>query len=436
MQKAQKTAVDFLKKHQMAHQDIDIDKDVRVLLDDMDKGLAGRDSTLAMIPTYMQVDAEVPVNKPVIVMDAGGTNFRVATVWFDDNKKPAITNFQLYPMPGIKKEVGKAEFFGIIAGYVKDVLEKSTNIGFCFSYPTEILPNKDGKVIAFSKEVKAKEVHGHIIGESLNQAIAAAKLGDAKHTVILNDTVATLLAGRDYQNRVFDGYIGFILGTGTNSCYVEKNSNITKIKGLSPTDSQIINIESGGFGKCPMGKIDVLFDKTTVNPGVHTFEKMISGAYLGPLCLIVLQTAAEEGLFSKGPAEAIKAAKKLETKDLSDFLTFPETGSNPLAVVGKKGNADDVTKLYCLVEQIVERAAKLTAINLSSAAIKSDKGKNPNRPICIVAEGTTFYHLKGLLSKVEYYLTDYLERQQQIYYDIISVDNATLIGAAIAGLTN
>jgi len=33
-------------------------------------------------------------------------------------------------------------------------------------------------------------------------------------------------------------------------------------------------------------------------------------------------------------------------------------------------------------------------------------------------------------------LKQYLENQCEIYYDIINVDNATLIGAAIAGLTN
>jgi hexokinase len=85
---------------------------------------------------------------------------------------------------------------------------------------------------------------------------------------------------------------------------------------------------------------------------------------------------------------------------------------------------------------MVERAAKLTAINLSSAAIKCGKGRSPSRPVCIVAEGTTFYHLRSLKHKVEFYLTQYLTKEKDIYYDIVNVENATLIGAAIAGLTN
>ncbi len=73
---------------------------------------------------------------------------------------------------------------------------------------------------------------------------------------------------------------------------------------------------------------------------------------------------------------------------------------------------------------------------MSAAAIKSGKGHNPCRPVCIVAEGTTFYHLKSLKQRVEYYLKDYLVNEKGIFYETINVENATLIGAAIAGLTN
>jgi len=338
-------------------------------------------------------------------------------------------------MPGVQHEIGKDEFFKIMAGYLKDVAGAAQNIGFCFSYAVEMFPNKDGRLIRFSKEIKAKDIVGQFIGENLNRALSSMGLGGDKHIVLLNDTVVTLLAGVGYQNRSFGSYIGFILGTGTNTCYVDKNTNIKKTKNLDPLKCQIINTESGNFGKIKQGKIDVAFDKSTVNPAIHKFEKMISGAYLGSLCLATIHKACDDNLFSTGVANALWQISELDTKDMNAFLLYPY-GQNLLADVAKQGNADDSLTLYYIADRLTERAAKLTAINLSAMAIKSGQGTDPSRPICIVAEGTTFYQMKGLKNRVEFYLKQYLENKLGIYYEIISVDNATLIGSAIAGLTN
>jgi hexokinase len=435
MKKIKQNVTRFLKKHQMDYLDVDIDLVIDSFLSEMQKGLAGKNSSLEMIPTYIETGLEVPINKRVIVIDAGGTNFRVATVYFDENKKAVIENLRLYKMPGVQHEIGKDEFFKIMAGYLKDVAGTSQNIGFCFSYPLAMLPNKDGRLIRFSKEIKANQVVGELIGENLNRAIVSIGLGSEKNIVLLNDTVVTLLAGIGYQNRSFGSYIGFILGTGTNTCYVEKNSQLKKNKNLDLLKSQIINTESGNFGKIKQGKIDVAFDKSTINPGVHKFEKMISGAYLGPLCLAAIHKACDDGLFSKAVANAIWQISELDTKDMNAFLLYPY-GSNPIADAAKQGNVDDCLTLYYIADRLTERAAKLAAINLSAMAIKSGCGTDPSKPICIVAEGTTFYHMKGLKNRVEFYLKQYLENKLGIYYEIISVDNATLIGSAIAGLTN
>jgi hexokinase len=427
----------FLREYNMYHADIDMEKTCRTFLQEMDRGLAGRKSSLAMLPTYLDIERKIPRNKPVIVMDAGGTNFRVATVAFAPGGTASVEDFRVYPMPGIKKEVGKEEFFGTMAGYVEDVLDESRNVGFCFSYPIEMFPNKDGRALYFSKEIKAPEAAGQMIGQNLNLAIRRMGHEGRKKVILLNDTVATLLAGRGSAvGRRYDSYIGFILGTGTNTSYVEQNREITKAKDLDRAKSQIVNVESGGFGKAPRGPIDLEFDAASVSPGINVFEKMISGAYLGPLCLKTVHVAAKDGLFSRAAAKKLKAVRQASTKDISDFLTAPEEGDNPLAQALAGQREDEVVALYHLVDALVERAAKLTAINLSSAAIKCGKGQNPCRPVCIVAEGTTFYHLRSLKHKIECYLTQYLQNNKGIYYDIINVDNATLIGAAIAGLTN
>lgn len=433
-------ATDFLKQYKMDPEQIDMEECCNIFLDEMEKGLADKESSLEMIPTYIETEKDVPIGKKVIVMDAGGTNFRVAAVHFNKDKKAVIEDFKLHEMPGVAKEVSKKEFFETMADYVKNVINKGANIGFCFSYPAEIMPNKDGKLIRFSKEIKAKQVQGQMIGESLNKALQSAGK-EPKHVVILNDTVTTLLAGRAASfGQSYDSYVGFILGTGTNCAYIENNENIRKKPDLDVGKSQIINVESGGFGKAPMSVIDKKFDKTTNNPGVHTFEKMISGAYLGPLILETIRQAAKDELLSEIAYDRLFALKELTTKDVNDFLYEPKTGENPLSrVLTERSDSMaylDFGIMYDLADSIVTRAAKLTAINLSSALLKSGKGQSPEKPVCIVAEGTTFYKLKDFQSKVETFLTNYLVTQKGRFYEIINVENATLIGAAIAGLTN
>lgn len=428
-------AIDFLSAYEMDHQNIDFDDHIERFLREMEAGLAGLPSSLEMIPTYLQAVHDIPVGRRVIAADAGGTNFRVAAVYFDEDRKPVIENLRTFSMPAVESQLGRTAFFDTMAGYFAGVMDASEKVGFCFSYPTEITPSRDGRLIRFAKEIKAPEVIGQMVGENLNLAFGRLGLGPSKHIVLLNDTVAALLAGVGFQNRQFSSYIGFILGTGTNCAYVESNANISKQKGLDLQQTQIINTESGGMTKAHWGQIDRRFDASTVNPGVHFFEKMISGAYLGPLFLTVLRQACRDGLIAGGAAEAIRQLHDLPTKQLNYFMLYP-WGDNPLAAALRCGSSRDTELAYVIADRLVERAAKLAAVNLSAMAVKCGQGTNPACPICIVAEGTTFYQMKTLKSRVEFYLKQHLENQRGIYTEIIGVEHAALIGAAIAGLTN
>lgn len=421
----------FLEEHKLRADDINTQQIVDLFTSEMLKGLDGRESTLRMIPTYIEADNQFLTGVPVVAVDAGGTNFRAALVKFNLMGKLEISNLMNAKMPGLEGEISKAEFFKTIAGYVKPNAELSDRIGFCFSYPTEILPDKDGILLQFCKEVQAPQVVGELIGKNLLEYLGMQE----KQIVLLNDTVATLLAGKSASfGHEYDSFIGYILGTGTNTCYIENNRNILKINDLDPVKSQIINIESGAFGKVPQTDIDIVFDNTTVNPGNYKFEKMFAGGYFGGLCLTALKAAAKEGVFSGAALSAMMSINELSSEDVNNFVSNPKSGRGPL--YNCKMNSTDEETCIEIIECLIDRSAKLVAANMAAVILKTNKGKSAERPILITIEGTTFYRLHNLRNHFERYLKEYLSDERQRFYEFTEVQQSSLVGAALAALIN
>lgn len=422
-------AYDFLKRHGLRAEDVDSDKVLDFFSSEMKRGLEGKESSLAMIATYTEAGNDIPDGESVIVMDAGGTNFRTCLVTFNDGVAE-ISDFQKVGMPGAKKEVTKKEFFSILADNIERFMGKSKKIGFCFSYAAEITPDHDGIPLMFSKEIKAPEVIGKRIGKELLSELSSRGYDTEGMTVsVVNDTVATLLAAKAAYKGDASTYIGFILGTGTNTAYVERNSNIKKLT-LSE-GSQIINVESGCL-KLEISEIDAEFMKTTKDSNAYHLEKKISGAYLGPFTLFVLKKAAKEGVFSSQSAENLSEMNDLETKDVGGFLREAGDFSNPLSFFS--ANKEDAKNAYIIMRSIVERSGKLTALNLTAAVIASGEGEDPRRPVVINADGTTFYKTCFLEDYVKEYLDQILWKKEGKVCQIVSIDNSPTIGAAIAGL--
>ncbi|MBN2656198.1 MAG: hexokinase [Spirochaetales bacterium] len=434
------TAVkDFLGKLNMFHEQVDMEKAYQHFLAEMEKGLNGEQSSLKMIPTFIESEMEIPVNEKVIVMDAGGTNFRTALIHFDENRQVVIDRFKKSPMPGSDRVLTFDEFFDTLADAVMDIAEESGKIGFCFSYPTEITPDKDGRLIKFVKEVQAPEVEGKMIGKNLLERLKSRGVKRDHRIVILNDTVATLLTGKaSAPERNYEEYLGFILGTGLNSCYSESNENIHKLDTihLDGTHSQIINVESGNLSVQERGKLDKVLDEKTSVPGSYFLEKMTSGAYFGALVSEVLFEAERSDLFDKGFTSELEIAGNLNTRQVNEFLQNPFMKENILTKICDRHSGHNRELLYCLIDAMLERAAKLIAVNMAGIILKSGKGESPVRPICLTVDGTTFYAYHKFRFRVEKYLNNFLTGERKRYYDIVKVEDAPLIGAAIAALTN
>ena len=428
----QEKVSEFLRKYHQRPEDIDLYELTDNMLKDMTNGLENKESSLMMIPTYLATNGKADYSQPAIAIDAGGTNLRVALVSFsEDGKTMVLEGLKKQKMLGVDKPLSKDEFFEGICQLCLPLLDKTDKIGFCFSFPCEIQPNKDGRIIYFSKEVNVIGAEGALIGEEMKKWFKAHGVDKELSIVILNDTVATLLGGPAIVNtKSVDGQIGLIVGTGVNTAYSEDVERITKLP-VKAEGKMIINMEAGGFNKFPMGEFEKRMDNNSANPGDHELEKCISGVYLGNVIAYTIKQAAKEGLFSEH--NRIADLPYFTMVEVDAFLRDPY-GHNLLA--DACSNDDDVETMYCFIDQAIDRGAKLICGNLSACMIKMDGGKKRSTPVRIVVEGSTFHRCYSYKQKVEYYLRTYTNERLNRYYTFVTSDDANMAGSAIAVLLN
>lgn len=428
------TKVDgFLRKTGMHFDTIGLRENCDEFVEEMRRGLAAEPSSLLMLPTYLRAEGQVPQNREIAVMDAGGTNFRVATVTFTADG-PKIDRFNKFPMPGTQGRIGRDEFFDTIADRLLPVLDVGDTVGFCFSYPTEILPNCEGRLLYFSKEVHVDDVVGQLIGAGINEALAKRGLGP-KTFILLNDTVATLLGGvASTMDKSYESHIGYILGTGTNTCYIEDCASIVKSPEAAAMGGRmIVNMETGNYNRIPQGEFDRALDASTDNPGRYKMEKMISGHYQGTLICLTVRAAAAEGLFSPAFRQRLERVQDFSMYAIDQFCFFPYGGGE---LAGLCDGDSDALTLFEIIDASFERAARLTAINLAAIHLRTGAGRNPTRPVCVTAEGTTFYKSKLFRGKLDHYVRVFLNDTLGVYCEFNRAENVTLIGTAVAGLLN
>ena len=426
-----KTPEEFLEENGFTvAEKIDRQGMIATFLSEMEKGLKGEPSSLRMIPTYVGVNGRIPEGAKAAVLDAGGTNFRSAVV----SIPPTVEDKKNQPMPGAKSDVTEDEFYAAFAEELKRVAPKATvkKYGWCFSYNCDATPELDAKLNCWTKGIKAPTIVGQYVGKELLKRLGGGEIA------IVNDTVATLLAAKATEgDKTYSSYLGFILGTGTNTAYVERNASITKLAGLDPNGSMIINAESGSFDKLEQSAFDRAMDAKTMDPGKNPLEKMIAGGYLGGVGLELYKAAAKAGMFSAKAASMIGGLGTLETMDFDNFCAaFRKEGrENPLDAIFAE--ADDAKMARRLGLPVFERAAVLTAIHLAAFCIKSGEGADPSAPIAINADGSTYYKTRAIpfAETVKKELDDLLVKRRNVHYCITpQVDDAPMVGAAIAAM--
>lgn len=374
-----------------------------------------------MIPTYLSDAGEIPKGEPVVVIDAGGTNFRCALVSFTD-EGCRVENLSKWKMPGIAAPATWEVFIRFAADAIQPLLEKTDKIGFCFSYTADITPEMDGKVIRIDKEVVITGCEGQLVGASLLAELERRGM-TGKKIVILNDTVAVLMGGLADGREPAGCAVGQVSGTGTNTCCSLPERRIGKL-GRNGSRRMIVNLESGMYDGMPRGDFDRELDEESHNPGLKHFEKMTAGVYLGELCHRMLLAAGREGLLSPAAAEKAQALGWIDSAVIDAWA------------MGEKleqisGNEEDADFVQTVCAAMFERSARCMCTNLAAILLLSGE---ESAGIC--AEGSLVQKGRVYRPSLEKLVQEVLRDQLGRRVSFTVGYETTLAGSAAAALLN
>ena len=120
-------ALSFLTKYEMGPETVRPAEMAPEMTREMERGLRGEGGSLAMIPTYLSDHGQLPLDQPVAVIDAGGTNFRRALVSFTEN---GVREEELkkWRMPGIERPTSWDEFIRFTADAVEPLMDRTDKV--------------------------------------------------------------------------------------------------------------------------------------------------------------------------------------------------------------------------------------------------------------------------------------------------------------------
>jgi len=379
----------------------------------VEEGLAKDNAEIQCLPTFITPKSN-NINGKALVLDLGGTNYRVATVNFANDKAT------IHPENGWKKDLSimktpgftREELFKELADPIGEIKrDVEIPIGYCFSYAAESLPDGDAKLLHWTKGVHIKEMLGQPVGKPLLEYLNERNEPKFTSIKVLNDTVASLFAGLTDSN--YDAYIGLIVGTGTNMATFIPADKITKLPASIQADGLIpVNLESGNFHPPFLTTVDEMVDACSDSRGMQRFEKAVSGMYLGEI------------LKSTFPLDEFE--EKFDAQKLTTIMNYPDIHKE---------------KYVQVAHWIYNRSAQLVASSLAGLISLLVSYNKDIKKVCLVAEGSMFWSLNRndknynvlVMEELDILLNELGIGDVKVH--INKMNNANLIGTAIAALS-
>ncbi|EFB18048.1 hypothetical protein PANDA_010708, partial [Ailuropoda melanoleuca] len=376
----------------------------------MVKGLRGEASSLRMLPTYVRATPDGTERGDFLALDLGGTNFRVLLVRVTAGGVK-ITS-QVYSIPEDVAQGSGQQLFDHIVDCIVDFQQKqglsgqSLPLGFTFSFPCRQLGLDQGILLNWTKGFSASDCEGQDVVCLLREAIGRRQAVELNVVAIVNDTVGTMMSC-GYEDPRCE--VGLIVGTGTNACYMEELRNVAAVAGDS--GHMCINMEWGAFGDD--GSLDLLrtcfdanVDQASINPGKQSFEKMISGMYLGEIVRHILLRLTSLGVLFRG-----QQTQRLQTRDIFKTKFLSEIESDSLALrqvrailedLGLPLTSDDALMVLEVCQAVSQRAAQLCGAGVAAVVEKIRENRGLEELTVSVGVDGTLYklhpHFSGLVA--------------------------------------
>ncbi|XP_066447431.1 hexokinase-3 [Eleutherodactylus coqui] len=379
-------------------------EDVRDLMaDNMERGLKAEPDhppTLKMLPTYVHSTPHGTECGEFLVLDLGGAKFRIVYVMLDGSRGVEMDN-EVYGIPEEIMSGTGEKLFDHVAECLGRFLEKRKikdkifPLGFTFSFPCQQSQLDKSVLISWTKGFSCSGVEGQDVVQLLKDAVH--RRGDFKVDVIaiVNDTVGTMMSC-GYKDHSCE--VGFIVGTGTNVCYMEDMGNVEAVEG--DEGKMCINVEWGALGddgglRDIETEYDQQIDKASHAPGKQRFDKMTSGMYMGEIVRQILIKLANKGLLFGGVTTSQLLAKEaIQTKDVSEIENDDSGLSNAKALLTSLGlnpTEQDCVLVKCVCSAVSTRSAKLCAAGLAAVANRiKNNHHDPMGPITVGVDGSVY----------------------------------------------
>ncbi|KAL7670019.1 hypothetical protein ACOME3_004961 [Neoechinorhynchus agilis] len=426
---------------------------MRVVNDEISKALdpqPDQTSELKMVNTHIY---DIPTVKSTfrgkfLVVDLGGTNFRIAEIDFHDDRT-VDERTKVFMIPDRLLTDDGQKLFDHVATCLGSFLrvrnlayrKSKLPLAFCFSFPCSYTDVRHATLIHWAKGFNCKKTVGEEVGQMLQNAMDNQKETRAEVKAVINDTVGCLTT-TCYREK--ECKIGAIFGSGTNACYIEEVKNVAFLRERVPHKNVVLNVEWGALGD--QGSLEFIrtnyddeIDAVSKNPKVQTFEKMTSRMYLGEIAWQIMQKLIDNDLLFRGiltrsqrssgylpslVSSGILNTNKMQEIEMDEGVNFKRT-QQLLAEIGlKDARYEDCAIVKYVCDLVSTRSAQLSGTLLATLINRLQR-----RNVTIGVDGSMFRHHPRFHKTMEATVSRLVDRD--ITYKIVLNAEGSAKGAAM-----